>query len=286
VSDLVTIFSPDFLLRNSLYAGIVVGFVCPLIGLYFVLRRMIFMAVALPQVSSAGIALAFLLHGLGLHFLPHVTEEHWMALAGSLTLNAVVILVLVALERRRVGTTEGRIGVTYVLASATAILLVAANPHGEAHVLSLLKGEIVAVSSESLGLILVGYGFVLLTLGACHRELLLVSYDRETAITLGRSVALWDMVLFGLIGLTIALGVMTVGPLVVFAFLVIPPLAAFRLVRGMAQLSMVAAMMGVVSAVAGFYLSYRLDLPLGPTDAVVVALMFGATLLTNRLVSS
>jgi ABC-type Mn2+/Zn2+ transport system permease subunit len=180
-----------------------------------------------------------------------------MALAGSLTLNAVVILVLVALERRRVGTTEGRIGVTYVLASATAILLVAANPHGEAHVLSLLKGEIVAVSSESLGLILVGYGFVLLTLGACHRELLLVSYDRETAITLGRSVALWDMVLFGLIGLTIALGVMTVGPLVVFAFLVIPPLAAFRLVRGMAQLSMVAAMMGVVSAVAGFYLSDR-----------------------------
>src|SRR5262249_54012204 len=126
MSELATIFAPDFLLRNSLYAGVVVGFACPLIGLYFVLRRMVFLGVALPQVSGAGIALAFLLHGLDVHFLPHVTEEHWMALAGSLVLTAATMLVLVAMERRRHGTTEGRIGVTYVLASATAILLVAA----------------------------------------------------------------------------------------------------------------------------------------------------------------
>ena len=285
MSELATIFAPDFLLRNSLYAGVVVGFACPLIGLYFVLRRMVFLGVALPQVSGAGIALAFLLHGLDLHFLPHVTEEHWMALAGSLVLTAATILVLVAMERRRQGTTEGRIGVTYVLASATAILLVAANPHGEAHVLSLLKGEIVAVSDESLGLILVGYGLVLLGLAACQHELLLVSYDREAAIALGRRVAIWDVVLFGLIGLAISLGVMTVGPLVVFAFLVIPPLAALRLTRGMARLSVTAAAIGVASAVVGFWLSYRWDLPLGPTDAVVVSGAFGAALLAKRLVT-
>ncbi len=286
MSELATIFAPDFLLRNSLYAGVIVGLACPLIGLYFVLRRMVFLGVALPQVSGAGIALAFLLHGLGVHFLPHVTEEHWMALAGSLVLTALAILVLVAMERRRVGTTEGRIGVTYVLASATAILLVAANPHGEAHVLSLLKGEIVAVSDESLALIVAGYGLVMLTLATCRRELLLVSYDREAAITLGRRVAVWDVLLFGLIGLAISLGVMTVGPLVVFAFLVIPPLAALRLTRGMARLSAAAAAIGVGSALVGFYLSFRFDLPLGPTDAVVVAAMFGVTLVVKRLVEA
>jgi ABC-type Mn2+/Zn2+ transport system permease subunit len=144
VSELATIFAPDFLLRNSLYAGIVVGAACPLIGLYFVLRRMIFLGVALPQISSAGIALAFFLHGLELHLLPHATEEHWMALGGSLALTAAALLVLAVLERRG-GATEGRIGVAYVVASAISILLVAASPHGEAHVLSLLKGEIVAV---------------------------------------------------------------------------------------------------------------------------------------------
>jgi len=201
-------------------------------------------------------------------------------------LTAATILVLGALQRRRVGTTEARAGVTYVLASATAILLVAANPHGEAHVLSLLKGEIVAVSDENLGLILVGYGLVLLGLAACQHELLLVSYDRETAIALGRRVAVWDVVLFGLIGLAISLGVMTVGPLVVFAFLVIPPLAALRLTRGMLRLSAAAAAIGVASALVGFWLSYRWDLPLGPTDAVVVSGVFGAALLARRLVTA
>jgi ABC-type Mn2+/Zn2+ transport system permease subunit len=286
MSDLATIFAPDFLLRNSLYAGVIVGFACPLVGIFFVLRRMVFLGVALPQVSGAGIALAFLLHDVGVHFLPHVTEEHWMALAGSLVLTALAILALVAMERRRQGTTEGRIGVTYVLASATAILLVAANPHGEAHVLSLLKGEIVAVSDESLGLVAVGYGVVLLALAACRHELLLVSYDREAAIALGRRVAAWDVVLFGLIGLAISLGVMTVGPLVVFAFLVIPPLAAFRLTRGMVRLSATAAAIGVASALVGFWLSYRYDLPLGPTDAVVVAIAYGAALLAKRMLGA
>ncbi len=80
--------------------------------------------------------------------------------------------------------------------------------------------------------------------------------------------------LFALIGLAISIGVMTVGPLVVFAFLVIPPLAALRLVRGMVPLMLTSAAIGAASALVGFWLSYRYDLPLGPTDAVTVAAAF------------
>jgi ABC-type Mn2+/Zn2+ transport system permease subunit len=108
-----------------------------------------------------------------------------------------------------------------------------------------------------------------------------VSYDRDMAIALGRRATAWDVVLFGLVGITIALGVMTVGPLVVFAFLVVPPLAALRLVRGMPRLSAVAAVLGAASALVGFVLSYRYDLPLGPTDAVVVAAIFGVAVVAG-----
>jgi len=68
---------------------------------------------------------------------------------------------------------------------------------------------------------------------------------------------------------------MTVGPLVVFAFLVLPPLAALRLVRGMVPLSITAAAFGSATALLGFYASYRYDLPLGPTDAVLAAAALG-----------
>jgi ABC-type Mn2+/Zn2+ transport system permease subunit len=112
---------------------------------------------------------------------------------------------------------------------------------------------------------------VFLALTAFHRELLLVSYDPEIAITLGRSVTLWQVVLFAIVGITISLGVMTVGPMVVFGFLLLPPLAAYRIVRGVLPLCAVSSLLGMVSAFIGFYLSYRYDLPLGPTDVVVAA---------------
>ena len=52
------ILSPAFLLRNSIYASVLVGFACPLVGVFLVVRRLIFMGVALPQISSTGVAIA------------------------------------------------------------------------------------------------------------------------------------------------------------------------------------------------------------------------------------
>jgi ABC-type Mn2+/Zn2+ transport system permease subunit len=106
---------------------------------------------------------------------------------------------------------------------------------------------------------------------AFHRELLLVSYDPEMAITLGRSVTVWQVVLFTIVGVTISVGVMTVGPMVVFALLLLPPLAMYRVVHGVLPLCIASSALGAVSAFAGFYISYRYDLPLGPTDVVVAS---------------
>ena len=50
------VFDPGFLLRNSVYISVVFGLTCPLVGVYLVVRRLVFMGVALPQVSSCGIA--------------------------------------------------------------------------------------------------------------------------------------------------------------------------------------------------------------------------------------
>ena len=54
METLKEILSPDFLLRNSVYTSVLVGFACPLVGVFLVLRRLVFMGVALPQISSTG----------------------------------------------------------------------------------------------------------------------------------------------------------------------------------------------------------------------------------------
>lgn len=280
-AKLLEILAPDFLLHHALYGSVVVGVVCPLVGVYFLLRRLVFWGVALPQVSTAGIAFAFLLQGLGLNLLAgSEAQEKHLAIIGSVLFTVGAIVVLVLLDRRGTGATEGRLGALYAVAAALSILFVAWNAQGETEMLGLLKGEIVSISERDFHAMLYTFAGIAACFLVFQREFLLVSYDRDMAVTLGRHVLVWDMLLYGLIGLTISLGVMAAGPLVIFGFLVIPPMAALPWARGMLSLSLLSSALGGLGALAGFYVSYVYDVPLGP---VVVCVAAALLLISNGL---
>src|SRR5262245_9021953 len=209
------IFSADFPLRNSVYISLVLGVTCPLVGVYLVARRLVFMGVALPQVSSCGIAFAFALQGWGL--LPHAhasAGEQSLAFLGSTSFTVAAILLLSLLARRGRGSVEARIGTAYVLAGAWGILLLVKNPLGEHGLLDLLKGEIITISNFELAVTTGTFALVVAALLVFQKEFLLVSFDPEMAKSLKKSVVGWDTFLFLIIGLTISLAVLSVGPLV------------------------------------------------------------------------
>jgi ABC-type Mn2+/Zn2+ transport system permease subunit len=283
VSTLVEMLSPGFLLREALMGSVLVGCLCPLVGVYFVLRRMIFLGVALPQVSAAGIALAFLVYrmfvGQHQHLMP---SERWLAMLGSLSCTFVGLLVLAALARHR-ETVEARIGITYAIAAAATLLFLALDPAAEAHMVNLLKGDILATTGPSLTLMARVFGAVALLLLAFRKEFLLVSFDRDLAVVFGKHARLWDSLLYLMIGVTISLGVMTAGPIVTFGFLVIPPLTARIITRRMLSFSLTAAGLGALTAFAGFYCAYRFDLPLGPAQVALASLGLAIVAVTRGL---
>lgn len=273
MEQLLEMLSPHFLLRNALYAGLIVGFVCPQVGIFFVLRRMILLGIALPQVSNAGITFAFLLCTVGWHFFPHIESEKAMALTGSVVFTLIAIFALAILERKRKGFTENRIGFTYALAGAASILFVSWNPYGQTEVLSLLRGEIVSIPDIYLWSMLAIYGTIFICLVGFHRNFVLVSYDTDMAITLGKRVNLWDILLYLIIGIVISFGVMTVGPLVIFGFLLIPAITARMVTRGILPFCIVSSAIGAAASFIGFYISYRFDLPTGPTDIAILCII-------------
>ncbi|RYG63869.1 hypothetical protein EON80_20350, partial [bacterium] len=57
-SDVIA--SPTAFLWQALYAGVVVAGLCSYLGLFVVARRMVFIGVALAEISSAGIAMGLL----------------------------------------------------------------------------------------------------------------------------------------------------------------------------------------------------------------------------------
>jgi len=288
VSTVVEVLRPGFLLRDAMIASVLVGVVCPLVGVYFVLRRMVFLGVALPQLSAAGIAFALLVHRVVIGAHPHGGEvDSMIARVGATAFTLAGILALAALERRGREIVEARIGMVYAIAGALTILFLAADPWGEAHIVNLLKGELLAATEKSLAFLAVVLGLVVVTLLAFQKEFLLVSFDRDLAIVFGKTTALWDTLLYVLCGVTISFGVLAAGPLVTFGFLLAPPLTARLITRRMLTFSIMSAVTGGLTAFAGFCLAYRFDMPLGPAEVALGAAVLlgvgGATRLGRAL---
>ena len=279
------ILGPDFLLRNAVYMSLLVGLSCPLVGVYLLLRRLVFMGVALPQISSCGIAFAFALHAWGL--VPHLEGgEHSLAFFGSSLFTLVAILVFSAMQRRGRGLSEGMIGAGYALAGAWGILLLVKNPFGEHGLLERLRGEIISISNADLIWTGAAFAAVIVVLAIFRKEFLLVSFDREMAITLKKRVVFWDMLLLLLMGLTVSMAVLSVGPLLTFGFLLLPPLTAHLLARNMRQFAWFASGIGGASALTGFYIAYRWDLPVGPTDVALLGIIYTLVVVSRRLIGA
>ncbi len=278
------ICSFDFLLRNSVYTSVLIGFACPLIGVFLVLRRLVFMGVALPQISSTGVAV-FLSLPLWLNFQVTQQNQHALAFFGSILFSLTAILVLAFLERRGGGLPEGRLGTLYIVATALSILLLSKNRFGEVGWLDLLKGDVITISNMDLIMTAVVLFLVLTVFSFFNKELLLVSYDRVLAITLGKNVILWDALLYLLIGLTVSISVLSVGPLIAFGFLLIPALTAHLFARNMRQFMIFASLLGGAAAFIGFWLAYQWDLPVGPTDVVLLGMVYASAFVIHKLIA-
>src|SRR2546427_7939584 len=278
MDTLLEILNLHFLLRNALYGGLVIGAVAPLVVFSLLARRMVFIGIALPQVSTAGVAGAFVWHTFFHGHPSRDVNDFVIALVGSSVLTFAVILVLALLERRRRGLLEGRIAMLYAVAGAATILLLASDRVTEIGILSLLKGGLIAIPDIELVILLLGYGAIMALLTIFHKELVLITVDREMAISLGKRVLVWDLLLFAVIGVTISLGVLVVGPLVLFGFLVVPPMIAGRLAVGMGLVSVTAAGLGAGIALVGFALAYKLDWPTGPTDVALAGVVLAVVI--------
>ncbi len=280
------ILSPSFLLFPALVGSAVLALVCPLVGAHLMLRRRIFLGLTLPQIAACGVAFTFWLsHALG---VSHGTGgERLLATAGSLVFTLAGMGLLAYLDRHATGTPEGRLAAAYALASALTILFVVFNPAGELEILNLLKGEVISLSQRELKLLAMVYGAVYFAFALFRREFLLNSFDRDLSFLLTGGSVQWSLWLYVLCGFSIAIGVIMAGPLLVFGFMVLPPLAARSIAHGMGWFLSLSSLFGVVIAVLGFYFSVRLDLPLGPADVafgcVVIFFIYILQWLIRRL---
>jgi zinc transport system permease protein len=256
------------LFREALYGALVIALACSVLGVYVVLRRIVFVGAALAQLSSAGIALALFLSGYG---AMAALGAHPVALALVVTLAGALFFGMEGAGRGPVPP-DATIGVAYAVAAAAGILLVAKAATGEAHDI-FLQGNILSITRNDTWVLLGVSVPVLLVHLLFYKEFLFVSFDRETARTLGYRVGGWNLLLYLTLGLVIAFAMQFAGVMLVFNFLVLPAVTGLLLARGMAGVFAWSIASAVLAAVVGFTLSVPYDLPTGPAIICVSGLL-------------
>jgi ABC-type Mn2+/Zn2+ transport system permease subunit len=260
--------STILLFREALYGALVIALACSVLGVYVVLRRIVFVGAALAQLSSAGIALGLFLYGLG---IGGELTHHPVAMALIVTIGGAMFFAIGSSGRSGVPP-DAVIGVTYAVAAAVGILLIAKAKTGEAHDI-FLQGNILGITrTDTLVLVAVTVPVLLVHI-VFYKEFLFVSFDRETARTLGYNVRFWNLLLYFTLGVVIAYAMQFAGVMLVFNFLVLPAVTGLLLARSMRGIFLVAIVSALLAALVGFSISVPLDLPSGPAIIAVSGVM-------------
>ena len=274
--------------REPLVAGMLASGLLSYLGVFVVLKRMVFVSAALSEISGVGVATAFFVGavaGIDPHThgaVPIILEPVWFSLVFACAAAALFSLR----PGHRKLAAETIVGLGYIVASAL-VLAILNSPRiaQEAHAVGdILFGNAVTVPRAQIYALAAAGAAAVLAHVLFFKELLFVSYDPETAVVQGVPLFRYETLLNVIVAVVISVATRAVGALPVFAFTVIPAAAALMVTENIRATMPLAVIFGVVSAALGYYVSWIEQLPTGATMVVVasVFLLPGLARLARR----
>jgi zinc transport system permease protein len=283
----VSFWEARFLWQEPMIAALVGAGLLGYLGFFVVLRRMAFMSAALSQVSGLGVATAFWV-GSVFGVTPHEATHFWFSPAVyALAFAALGAIGFTLPARSRRVAPESVVALAYLVASAM-VIVVLSQPRiaQEAHEISdLLFGSAVVVKREHLVQLCAAAVVVLVVHAVFFKDFLFVSYDPETARSMGVPVGKLDAALALSLAACVAICTQALGALPVFAFLVLPAGAALLLSERLHVVVALSIGMALFSAGVGYWLSWVWSLPTGPV-MVALSAAFWAVAGVKRLIEN
>ncbi|MFD5806073.1 metal ABC transporter permease [Streptomyces sp. NPDC127020] len=175
---------------------------------------------------------------------------------------------------------SGAMGLLMSLAIAAALLLLAVSGVNAAGAFALLWGSILSVGTADLWLLVALAVVVPALFWWRRRDIALLLYDRELALSSGVRADRLTLVLLVLVAVSVAGAIKLTGALLVDALTLLPALAARRVGRSLLSITVWAVAIGVVVNLTGFLVALRFDWPPGP----VLVLTAGVVVLAVHLV--
>lgn len=256
---------------------------CALPGVFLVLRRMALMSDAISHAILLGIVLAF--------FATENLASPLLIVAAALT-GLLTVWLVELLNRTRLVREDAAIGLVFPLLFSIGVILIARYA-GDVHLDTdaVLLGELAFapfdrliiggydIGPQALYLMSIILALNVLLISLFYKELKLATFDASLAAALGFSPVLIHYGLMSLVSLTAVGAFNAAGSILVVGLMIGPPAAAYLLTDRLGVMLWISALIGVVSAVAGYWLARVLDASIAGSIATMIGVIFGAVFL-------
>ena len=256
---MLDIFQYDFMVR-AFEAGIIIGVVAPMIGMFLVVRRYSLIADTLAHVSLAGVAV-----GLLLSFNPILSAIAFSVVAG-------ISMEGLRDSKRVFGESVLALFLSGSLAIAVVVISIAKGFNSG--LFSYLFGSISTVSQSDIWIILSLALVVSLSIFFLYKELFLASFDEEVAEASGIPVGRLNLIIVILAALAVSLSIRIVGVLLIGALMIIPVISAMQYGKGFRSTLMISIAFSVFSVIVGLFSSYYFDIASGGAIVLVALVLF------------
>ena len=237
------------LVQNSLIAGLLLGIMGGLIGVFVMTRDMSFAVHGISELSFAGAAIALL---IGFN------------VALGATFGSIVAAIIIAIMGTRAKDRNSIIGVLMPFGLGIGILALALYEGRAANKFGLLTGQIIAVDDPQVIWLIATALVVVIALLVIWRPLSFASLDPEVAEARGVPTKALGIIFMLLLALAVAASVQIVGALLVLTLLVTPAAAALRLTSSPLLVPVLSTVFAVVAVVGGILLALGGGLPISP----------------------
>ena len=235
------------------------------LGVHVVGRGIVFVDLALGQISMLGVAVA-----------EYIEQDPTVVSIGFTLVGALLLSFLKVSDDRL--KLEAVIGIFYAFASALTVLLISKSAHGDSDISEVLFGSFFTVTDEQILYTAIVFGLILLIhLVFRERFFALTDKYRKGNTADVKAFDPWNLLFYMTLGLTIVLAVRIGGVIPVFSFLVVPAVCGILMVRARRRVIAVAIAVAVLGSFFGIYFSVSFDFPAGSSVVAILGSIFLAS---------
>jgi zinc/manganese transport system permease protein len=247
---------------NALIVSAILGLLLSYLGVHVVGRGIVFVDLALGQISMLGVAFAGFVG--------------WDETVISIlfTMIGAFLLSFIKVKDKRLKH-EAIIGIVYAVASAGTVLLISKTPHGESDISEVLFGSLFTVTTSQIVSLSVVFGVIAVVQFLFRKKFFELTEQFENRqVENMRVFDLWNFLFYLSIGLSIVFAVRLAGVIPVFSYLIVPPVAAVLLAQSKKIVVWISIIFSALGGFLGIYSSVQFDFPAGSSVVAALGALF------------